>query len=71
MTDNGKLHSQETTAWCAKKGITHQFTALHTSAQNCCVEHLHRTLMKKVRAMHLACDNPLHLWDEFVQTASY
>ena len=21
--------------------------------------------------MHLACDVPLHLWDEFIQTASY
>ena len=53
VTDNGELHSQETAAWCTEKGITHQFTTPHTSAQNGRVEHLHRTLMNKVRAMHL------------------
>ena len=71
VTDNGELRSRETATWCAEKGITHQFTALHTSAQNGRIERLHCTLMNKARAMRLACDAPLHLWDEFVQTASY
>ena len=35
------------------------------------MERLHRTLMNKARAMRLACDAPLYLWDEFVQTDSY
>ena len=71
VSDNGKPRSHETAAWCTKKGITHQFTAPHTSAQNGCVKRLHCTLMNKVRAMCLACDAPLYLWDEFIQTASY
>ena len=38
VTDNGELCSNEMAQWCAECGITHQFTALHTSAQNGCVE---------------------------------
>ena len=41
VTDNGELRSNKTAAWCAKKGITHQFTTRHTSAQNGRVERLH------------------------------
>ena len=70
VTDNGELHSNEMTRWCAERGITHQFTAPHTSAQNGRVKRLHRTLMNKARAMHLACSAPLQLWDEFSLTAS-
>ena len=61
VTDNGELHSNEITQWCAERGIIHQFTAPHTSAQNGHVERLHRTLMNKARAMHLSCDAPLHM----------
>ena len=71
VTDNGELRSREVDRWCAERGITRHFTAPHTSAQNGCVEHLHRTLMNKARAMRLACNAPLYLWDEFVLTASY
>jgi hypothetical protein len=70
VTDNGELCSNEMNRWCAEKGITHQFTAPHTSAQNGCIERLHRTLMNKARAMRLSCNAPLHLWDEFILTAS-
>jgi transposase InsO family protein len=71
VTDNGELCSNEMNHWCAAKGITHQFTAPHTSAQNGRVERLHRTLMNKAQAMCLSCNAPLHLWDEFILTALY
>ena len=71
VTDNGELRSNEIAQWCAERGITHQFTAPHTSAQNGRVERLHRTLMNKARAMRLSCDAPLRLWDEFILTSSY
>ena len=71
LTDNGELRSTEMTNWCADRGVTHLFTAPHTSAQNGRVERLHRTIMDKARTMRLACNAPLNLWDEFVTTASY
>ncbi len=71
LTDNGELCSTDMAHWCADRGITHQFTAPHTSAQNGRVEHLHRTLMDKACTMRLACDAPLQMWDEFIVTASY
>jgi transposase InsO family protein len=71
VTDNGELRSGEMTRWCTERGVTHQFTAPYTSAQNGRVERLHRTLMNKARAMRLSCNAPLHMWDEFIMTASY
>ena len=71
LTDNGELRSADMARWCADRGVTHQFTAPHTSAQNGRVERLHRTLMDKARTMRLACGAPLHMWDEFIVTASY
>jgi len=71
LTDNGELRSTDMAHWCADCGITHQFTAPHTSAQNGRVERLHRTLMDKARTMCLACDAPLQMWDEFIVTTSY
>jgi hypothetical protein len=71
VTDNGELRSTEMGNWCAEWGITHQFTAPHTSAQNGHVEQLHCTLMDRSRAMHISCGAPLNMWDEFMITASY
>ena len=71
VTDNGELRSNIIAQWCAEHGITHQFTAPHTSAQNSRIERLHRTLMNKARAMRLSCNAPLNLWDEFILTSSY
>ena len=71
VADNRELRSNEILQWCAERGITHQFTAPHTSAQNGHIERLHRTLMNKARAMRLSCNAPLHMWDEFILTASY
>ena len=47
ITDNGELCSNKMAQWCADRGITHQFTAPHTSAQKGRVKRLHRTLMNK------------------------
>ena len=71
VTDNGELCSNEMARWCAEKGITHNFTAPHTSAHNGRVERLHCTLMNKARAMRLSCNASLFMWDEFILTASY
>ena len=71
VTDNGKLCSNEMACWCAERGITQHFTALHTSAQNGRIERLHRTLMNKARAMRLLCNALLSMWNEFILTASY
>lgn len=57
--------------WCTDWGVTHQFTAPHTFAQNSCIKCLHRTLMNKAWAMQLSCNAPLHMWDEFILTTSY
>jgi transposase InsO family protein len=66
VTDNRELRLNEVERWCAENGITHHFTVPHTSAQNGHVKRLHRTLMNKAQAMHLSCNAPLHLWDEFI-----
>jgi hypothetical protein len=71
LTDNGELCSVDMARWCAARGIMHQFTAPHTSAQNGRVECLHRTLMDKAHTMRLACNAPLKMWDKFVVTVSY
>ena len=71
VTDNGELCSNDMSHWCTERGITPQFTTPYTSAQNSHVERLHRTLMNKARAMHLSCNTPLNMWDEFILTTSY
>jgi hypothetical protein len=57
--------------WCSMHRIKHQTTAPYTSAQNGYAEHLHQTLLGRVRAMHLSCNVPAFLWDEFCTTAAY
>ena len=70
VSDNGKLLSQSMQDWCSKRGIDHQLTAPHASAQNGRAKRLHRTLNGKARAMCLACNAPTSLWDEFNATAA-
>jgi len=50
--DNGKLKSDAMNTWCNTNGYTLQFTALYTSAHNGRVEHMHLTIMNRMRAMH-------------------
>jgi transposase InsO family protein len=71
VTDNGKLVSKSTEAWCQSHGIDHQCTAPYMSAQNGRAEWLHRTIQGKACSMHLACNAPGFLWDEFFLTAAY
>ena len=71
ITDNGELVSNSMHTWCQSKGINHQLTAPYTSAQNGRAERLHRTILRKARAMRLACNAPGFLWGEFCTTASY
>jgi hypothetical protein len=71
VTDNGELLSNQTTDWCASLGIDHLLTAPYTSAHNGRAERIHRTILNKARAMRLACNAPLSLWDEFCRTAAY
>src|SRR6266849_2070817 len=71
VTDNGELVSKSMTEWCSLHGIDHQLTAPYTSTHNGRAERLHRTLLSRARAMHLACNALASLWDEFVATAAY
>jgi transposase InsO family protein len=71
VSDNGELVSRSTHEWCSLLGIEHQKTAPYTSAHNGRAERLHRTLLDKARAMRLACNAPLNLWDEFCATSAY
>jgi hypothetical protein len=41
------------------------------SAQNGHAEHVYWMILRKARAMHLACNMPPSLWDEFCITAAY
>ena len=58
-------------AWCASHGIDHLLTTPYTSAHNGHTECIHCTILNKARAMHLACNAPLMLWDEFCCTVAY
>jgi hypothetical protein len=71
ITDNGELVSNSMTEFCNIHRIDHQLTAPYTSAQNGHAERLHRTLAGKARTMHLSCNAPAFLWDEFFATAAY
>ena len=71
VTDNGELISASTSHWCDAYGINHQCTAPYMSAQNGHAKHLHHTLFRHAHAMHLACNTPISLWDEFCLTAAY
>ncbi|KAF7371902.1 Integrase catalytic domain-containing protein [Mycena venus] len=69
--DNGELKSAKFSAFCAARGTEIRYTAPETSAQNGKVERFHLTILNKARAMMIACNAPLYLWDEFVVTAAY
>ena len=71
VTDNGKLISNSMTQWCADHGIEHQCTAPYTSAHNGCIERLHHTILRCSWSMHLDCNAPACLWDEFNATTAY
>ncbi|EIN11350.1 rve-domain-containing protein, partial [Punctularia strigosozonata HHB-11173 SS5] len=69
--DNGKLKSSAFDSFCASSGITLEYTAPYTSAENGKVERMHGTLMGCARAMREASGLPLTLWGEFALTAGF
>ena len=71
VTDNGELISASTSHWCDTHGINHQCTVPYTSAQNGHAKHLHCMLFRCTCTMHLACNAPISLWDEFCLTTVY
>jgi len=71
ISDNGELISKDVYDWCDTEGIDHQLMAPYTSAHNRRAKCLHRTLLGKVCTMHMACNAPAFLWDEFCATATY
>ncbi len=68
VSDNGELISKSMWEWSSLHGIDHQMTAPYTSAHNGCTERLHQTILDKACAMHLSCNAPASLWDEFCTT---
>ncbi len=71
VTDNGELVSNAMSSWCLSNGINHLVTAPYMSAQSSRAERVHCTILRKARAMRLACNASLSLWDEFCITTAY
>lgn len=71
VTDNGELVSKSMTDLRSDHGIDHLLTAPYTSAHNGHAERLHRTILGCAHSMHLACNAPASIWDEFCATAAY
>ena len=72
ITDNGgEYTSASYEAHLKQHGIQHLVTAPYTSAENGVVEHSHRTIMSRARAIHNNAKLPPKLWGECVLTAVY
>jgi hypothetical protein len=69
--DNRELKSLGFETFCASNGITLQYTAPHTSAENGKVEQMHGTLMGRARAIREAANLPPTLWGECMLTAAF
>lgn len=61
--NNGELLLKDFKAFLEHCGIALHTRAAYTSAHNGRVEHLHRTLMNRARAMRLAAGVPVNCWD--------
>ena len=71
VTDNGELLLKSISDWCSQFRIIHYRMAPYTSAQNGHAERMHQTLLDKACVMHLSCNAPAFLWDEFCATLAY
>jgi transposase InsO family protein len=58
VTNNGELMSNTMMSWCLSNGINHLVTAPYMSAQNGHAERVHWMILRKARAMWLACNAP-------------
>jgi hypothetical protein len=57
--------------WLYSKGMDVQMTAPHSPSQNGVAERMNRTLEELARAMRLAADLPVFLWEQAVSHAAY
>ena len=70
--DNGKeLVNEKLRNWAAEKGITIETSAPYSPSQNGVAERFNRTLLELARAMIIAKNLPVFLWDEAVMNAAY
>ena len=70
--DNGKeFINEELKKWAAERGITLETTAPYSPSQNGVAERFNRTLLELARAMIIAKNLPIFLWDEAVSHANY
>ena len=70
--DNGKeFYNKELIDWCKQQGIEIQFTAPYSPSQNGVAEHLNHTLLELARAMLIARDLLIFLWEYAIAYAMY
>src|SRR5277367_3151728 len=70
--DNGKeFMNEEIKKWAAERGITLETTAPYSPSQNGVAERFNWTLLELARAMMIAKNLPILLWDEAVSHANY
>lgn len=63
--------NNELIRWLREQGIELQTTAPYSPFQNGAAEHLHRTLVELARAMMIAADVPMFLWEYAIQRTAY
>ena len=71
QSDREKALGIEFKDFISKKGITHEFSAPDTPAQNGHSERKSAVLAMKARAMRIETRLPIYLWYELMQTAGY
>jgi hypothetical protein len=70
--DNGKeLVNDKLKKWAAEKGIIIETSAPYSPSQNGVAERFNRTLLELARAMLIAKNLPVFLWDEAITHAAY
>ena len=71
-TDNGGEYiSKAFAAFCAERGIAHEFTNPHCPEQNGVAERMNRTIVESARSMLYNARLPQHFWAEAVSTTVY
>jgi hypothetical protein len=70
--DHGKeFNNNDLIIWCKQQGIDIQFTAPYSPFQNGVAERLNHTLIELARAMIIARNLPVFLWEYAVAHAMY
>ena len=67
----GEFVNDDLLKWLTEQGIEIQMTAGYSPSQNGAAERLNRTLIELARAMLLARDVPLFLWEYAIRHAAY